>query len=177
MCTTAGQIHQGEKNLPWWSKSRGRLPNRKALWLHFPPQQHPSSQRVRGRPIHQNSLCSARYTKEPLRISDGPLCLWLSTLRAIPSSPSTAWCELINHSNELSRREQGRPATAHSNSHSHQHPHWSHAEQVSQLLYPVSTTTKHRNFYVERNFCTFLNVAVLLELLGILKYTQPCYNP
>lgn len=28
-------------------------------------------QRVRGRKIHQNSLCSVRYTKEPLRIRDG----------------------------------------------------------------------------------------------------------
>lgn len=58
-------------------------------------------QRVRGREIHQNSLCSVRYTKEPLRIRDGLLCLWLSTLRPIPSSPRPAWCELINHSNGL----------------------------------------------------------------------------
>lgn len=28
-------------------------------------------QRVRGRKIHQNSLCSVRYTKEPLGIRDG----------------------------------------------------------------------------------------------------------
>lgn len=61
-------------------------------------------QRVRGREIHQNSLCSVRYTKEPLRIRDGLLCLWLSTLRPIPSSPWPAWCELINHSNGLTWR-------------------------------------------------------------------------
>lgn len=58
-------------------------------------------QRVKGREIHQNSLCSVRYTKEPLRIRDGLLCLWPSTLGAIPSSPQPAWCELIIHSGEL----------------------------------------------------------------------------
>lgn len=59
---------------------------------------------VRGREIHQNSLCRVRYTEEPLRIRDGLLCLWLSTLRPIPSSPRPAWCELINHSNGLTRQ-------------------------------------------------------------------------
>lgn len=57
--------------------------------------------RVRGRGIHQNSLCSTRYTKEPLRISDSVLCLWLSTLRPISSSPRSAWREFINHSSRL----------------------------------------------------------------------------
>lgn len=68
---------------------------------YISPQSAIRHQKVRGREIHQNSLCSVRYTKEPLRIRDGPLCLWLSTLRPIPSSCSPAWCELINHSNGL----------------------------------------------------------------------------
>lgn len=68
---------------------------------YISPQSAIRHQRVRGREIHQNSLCSVRYTKEPLRIRDGLLCLWLSTLRPIPSSPRLAWCELINHSNGL----------------------------------------------------------------------------
>lgn len=54
--------------------------------------------RVRGRGIHQNSLCSTRYTKEPLRVSDSVLCLWPSTLRPISSSPRRAWRELIKRS-------------------------------------------------------------------------------
>ena len=73
------------------------------LWLHF-PSEHQSIIRgsgVRGQGIHQNSLCSMRYTKEPLRIRVGLLCLWLSTLRPIPSSPWPAGCELINHSKGL----------------------------------------------------------------------------
>lgn len=68
---------------------------------YISPQSAIRHQRVRGREIHQNSLCSVRYTKEPLRIRDGLLCLWLSTLRPIPSSPGPAWCELINHSKGL----------------------------------------------------------------------------
>lgn len=73
----------------------------RCLLVTFPLRTPIRHQRVRGRKIHQNSLCSVRYTKEPLRISDGLLCLWLSTLRPIPSSPGPAWCELINHSNGL----------------------------------------------------------------------------
>lgn len=76
----------------------------RCLLVTFPLRAPSVIKGSRGRAIHQNSLCSVRYTKEPLRISNGPLCLWLSTLRPIPSSPGPAWCELINHSNELTRR-------------------------------------------------------------------------
>lgn len=71
---------------------------------YISPQSAIRHQRVRGQEIHQNSLCSLRYTEEPLRIRDSLLCLWLSTLRPIPSSPRPAWCELINHSNGLTRQ-------------------------------------------------------------------------
>lgn len=56
---------------------------------------------IRGQEIHQNSLCSTWYTKEPLRISDSELCLWPSTLGPISSSTRPAWCELINHPSRL----------------------------------------------------------------------------
>lgn len=38
---------------------------------YISPQGTIRRQRVRGRKIHQNSLCSGRYTKEPLWIRDG----------------------------------------------------------------------------------------------------------
>lgn len=59
----------------------------RSLLVTFPPRT-PSVIRGSGvGGIHQNSLCSVRYTKEPLRIRDGLLCLWLSTLGPLPSSP------------------------------------------------------------------------------------------
>lgn len=75
-----------------------------AFWLHFPSERHPSSVGQGSGGIHQNSLCSMRYTKEPLRIRDGLLCLWLSTLGPLPSTPAPAWCELISHPSGLARR-------------------------------------------------------------------------
>ena len=75
------------------------------------------------------TVCAARDTQRSLSGLAMAQCLRPSTLRAVPSSPSAAPCELINHSNELSRRERGRPASAHSHSHSHSHqrPRWCHA--------------------------------------------------
>lgn len=43
----------------------------RSLPATFPLRAAIRHQGVRGRKIHQNSLCSARYTKEPLRIRDG----------------------------------------------------------------------------------------------------------
>lgn len=67
------------------------------LWLHFPlgaPSiRHGRGQRSAG--IHQNSLCSVRYTKEPLRIRGGPLCLRLPTLGPLPSAAAPPRCELV----------------------------------------------------------------------------------
>lgn len=98
-----------KKKLEWWSKSPFHHPNRMArairsLLVTF-PLRTPSVIRGSGvGGIHQNSLCSVRYTKEPLRIRDGLLCLWLSTLGPLPSSPAPAWCELISHPSGLARR-------------------------------------------------------------------------
>ena len=52
------------------------------------------------------TVCAARDTQRSLSGLAMAQCLRPSTLRAVPSSPSAARCELINHSNELSRRER-----------------------------------------------------------------------
>lgn len=82
----------------------------RCLLVTFPPQSAIRHQRVRGQEIHQNSLCSVRYTKEPLRIRDGLLCLWPSTLRPIPSSPSL----LGVNSSTIPAGWHGKPSCTHS---------------------------------------------------------------
>ena len=109
------------------------------------------------------TVCAARDTQRSLSGLAMAQCLRPSTLRAVPSSPSAARCELINHSNELSRRERGRPATS--------------ARAGATLGGgPVTGPSQSNNttphLCVYRYFCTFLNVAVLSELLGILTYTH-----
>ena len=106
VCNTWKQnILWQNKILEWWwgvhSINQTGWPGNPLPLGYISPRNAIRHQRVRGQRIHHNSLCSGKYTKEPHRIKDGPLCLWLYTLGPIPSSPGPAWCELINHSNGL----------------------------------------------------------------------------
>lgn len=78
LCSTGRLSHVTEKKRKTWNdEPRGHFitqtgrPGDPQPPGYISPRNAIRHQRVRGRKIHQNSLCSVRYTKESLRIRDG----------------------------------------------------------------------------------------------------------